>query len=143
MGAIVAQSIMLFTIIKLLGAAYLIYLGMQAIRHRKDGVADNTESARPSLTPAVMLRQGFIVGVTNPKTIVFFVAVLPQFVTFGAGAIPLQMMILGLLFVAIGFICDAVWGDPRWKRAGLVREVSPPTQRDSRDRRRIDDRAPR
>lgn len=108
-GAIVAQSIMLFTIIKLLGAAYLVYLGVQAIRHRKDGVADGTDSARRSLTPAVMLRQGFIVGVTNPKTIVFFVAVLPQFVSFEAGAIPLQMMVLGLVFVTIGFICDAVW----------------------------------
>lgn len=108
-GAIVAQSIMLFTIIKLLGAAYLVYLGVQAIRHRKDSVTDGTDSARRSLTPAVMLRQGFIVGVTNPKTIVFFVAVLPQFVRFEAGAIPLQMMVLGLVFVTIGFICDAVW----------------------------------
>lgn len=108
-GAIVAQSIMLFTIIKLLGAAYLVYLGVQAIRHRKDSVTDGTDSARRSLTPAVMLRQGFIVGVTNPKTIVFFVAVLPQFVSFEAGAIPLQMMVLGLVFVTIGFICDAVW----------------------------------
>ncbi len=109
LGAIVAQSVMLFTSIKLLGAAYLIYLGVQAIRRRKDGVADGTEPTRPSLTPSVMLRQGFIVGVTNPKTIVFFVAVLPQFVSFRAGAIPLQMMVLGLVFVTIGFICDAVW----------------------------------
>lgn len=108
-GSIVARSIMLFTIIKLLGAAYLIYLGVQAIRHRTDGVADDAESARRSLAPSTMLRQGFIVGVTNPKTIVFLVAVLPQFVSFGAGAIPLQMMVLGLVFVTIGFICDAIW----------------------------------
>ncbi|MFV0320531.1 MAG: LysE family translocator [Microbacterium sp.] len=109
MGTIVAQSIVLFTIIKLLGAAYLIYLGVQAIRHRKDDMTSDGESARRTLTPAVMLRQGFLVGVTNPKTIVFFVAVLPQFVSFGAGTIPLQMMVLGLVFITIGFVCDAVW----------------------------------
>lgn len=107
-GSIVAQSIMLFTIIKLLGAGYLVYLGVQAIRHRKEGGVE-AETGRRTLTPAVMLRQGFIVGVTNPKTIVFFVAVLPQFVDFRAGAIPLQMMVLGLVFVVIAFISDAVW----------------------------------
>lgn len=108
-GAIVAQSIMLFTIIKVLGAAYLVYLGVQAIRHRRDGVSDSSGTEPRTLSPATLLRQGFIVGVTNPKTIVFFVAVLPQFVSIQAGAIPLQMMTLGLVFVTIGFICNAVW----------------------------------
>jgi Putative threonine efflux protein len=108
-GAIVAESIMLFSFIKLLGAAYLVYLGVQAIRHRRDGVGSETETARPVLTPSTMLRQGFIVGVTNPKSIVFFVAVLPQFVNFQAGAIPLQMMVLGLVFVLVGLSCDALW----------------------------------
>ena len=66
-GSIVAKSVVLFTIIKLLGAAYLIYLGVQAIRHRNDSTAEDAASAgRAPLTPATMLRQGFIVGVTNP-----------------------------------------------------------------------------
>ena len=109
-GATVAQSVMLFTVIKLLGAAYLVYLGIQAIRHRGDGGVDGIEaSARRPLSTAVMLRQGFVVGVTNPKTIVFFVAVLPQFVNFSAGNIPLQMALLGAIAVTIGIVCDAVW----------------------------------
>lgn len=109
LGAIVAQSVVLFTGIKLLGATYLVYLGVQAIRHRRDGSSDTSEQEPQTLNPAVLLRQGVVVGVTNPKTIVFFVAVLPQFVDFQAGAIPLQMMTLGIVFVAIGIISDTVW----------------------------------
>lgn len=109
LGSIVAQSVVLFTSIKLLGATYLLYLGVQAIRHRRDGSSDTSEQEPQTLNPAVLLRQGVVVGVTNPKTIVFFVAVLPQFVNFQAGAIPLQMMTLGIVFVAIGIISDTVW----------------------------------
>lgn len=109
-GTLVAQSVLLFTIIKLLGAGYLVYLGVQAIRHRNDAHLEaDGEPAHRTLRTGVMLRQGFIVGITNPKTIVFFVAVLPQFVNFPAGNIPLQMMLLGLIAVTIGFACDAVW----------------------------------
>lgn len=109
LGSIVAQSVVLFTSIKLLGATYLLYLGVQAIRHRRDGSSDTSEQEPQTLNPAVLLRQGVVVGVTNPKTIVFFVAVLPQFVNFQAGAIPFQMMTLGIVFVAIGIISDTVW----------------------------------
>lgn len=108
-GAVVAHSIMLFTVIKLLGAAYLIYLGVQAIRHR-NVVEDGGDASKPRvLSLPVLLRQGFIVGITNPKTIVFLVAVLPQFVRFDAGWIPGQMMLLGLIFVTIGVLSDTVW----------------------------------
>lgn len=109
LGSIVAQSVVLFTSIKLLGATYLLYLGVQAIRHRRDGSSDTSEQEPQTLNPAVLLRQGVVVGVTNPKTIVFLVAVLPQFVNFQAGAIPFQMMTLGIVFVAIGIISDTVW----------------------------------
>lgn len=108
-GSVVARSVVVFTVVKLVGAAYLGYLGVQAILHRRDGLAGSAEPGRRTLTPATMLRQGFVVGVTNPKTMVFFVAVLPQFVSFGAGAISLQMMLLGLVFVTIALVCDAVW----------------------------------
>ncbi|MFB7845185.1 LysE family translocator [Microbacterium sp. NPDC056052] len=108
-GAIVAQSVALFTVVKVLGALYLAYLGIQAIRHRRDGVGDASEASPRRVSSLVMLRQGFIVGATNPKTIVFFVAALPQFVDFHAGAVPVQMMILGLVFTVIAFACDATW----------------------------------
>ncbi len=108
-GSVVADSILLFTTVKLLGGAYLVYLGVQAVRHRKAGLGD---PAHAEVTPAsswTVLRQGFIVGVTNPKTIVFFVAVLPQFVSFHAGNVPLQMSILGLVFTLVALTCDSVW----------------------------------
>lgn len=111
-GTVVAQSVLLFTIVKFLGAGYLIYLGVQAIRHRGDGnvmQASSNPASPPSVRPGVMLWQGFVVGVTNPKTIVFFVAVLPQFVNYAAGNLPFQMAVLGLLAIAIGVTCDAVW----------------------------------
>lgn len=106
-GSVVAQSIVLFTAVKLVGAAYLIYLGIHAMRQRTVHFGDAT---RPrSLSSWVSLRQGFFVGVTNPKTIVFFVAVLPQFVIFDAGNVVGQMFILGLIFTVVVFACDSAW----------------------------------
>jgi threonine/homoserine/homoserine lactone efflux protein len=106
-GVVLAQSIVLFSVVKFAGAAYLIYLGIQAIRHRGRGPA----AADPSRSASTvrMLREGFVVGATNPKSIVFFVAVLPQFVDYEAGAIPLQLGTLGALFLAIALVSDSAW----------------------------------
>lgn len=115
-GTVVAESIVVFTVIKLLGAAYLVYLGVQAIRHRRDGVepdgaGDGLEAPAGRRTSShwAILRQGFVVGVTNPKTIVFFVAALPQFVDVRAGQVPLQMMVLGLVFTLVALVFDSIW----------------------------------
>ncbi len=107
-GAIVAQSVVVFTIIKFAGAAYLVYLGVQAIRHRADAAASVNGAVAPR-SHWRQLGEGFIVGVTNPKTIAFFVAVLPQFVDFRAGSIPLQLFELGVVFIVLALICDSVW----------------------------------
>lgn len=107
-GAIVAESVVVFTVIKFVGAAYLIYLGVQAIRHRHGHTKPaDTVSTRPSVLR--LLREGFFVGVSNPKTIVFFVAILPQFVSYRTGAIPLQMATLGLIFFAMALVVDSMW----------------------------------
>jgi threonine/homoserine/homoserine lactone efflux protein len=108
LGVIVAQSIVLFTIVKFAGAAYLVYLGIQAIRHRKDAAAAVAQGAAASSTRR-LVGEGFVVGVTNPKTIAFFVAVLPQFVDYGAGTIPLQMLELGIIFAFLAWASDSVW----------------------------------
>ena len=108
LGAVVAQSAMVFLVVKLLGAGYLVYLGVQAIRHRRVDTGAMTASGQGGSSWRV-LREGFIVGVTNPKTIVFFVAVLPQFVSPESGSVAVQMAILGLVFTAIAFACDACW----------------------------------
>jgi threonine/homoserine/homoserine lactone efflux protein len=106
-GAVLAQSVLLFGVVKYAGAAYLIYLGIRAIRHRGSGPA---AAAPPHAASTVrMLREGFIVGATNPKSIVFFVAVLPQFVDYGAGAISLQLGTLGVLFLLIALVSDSAW----------------------------------
>ena len=107
-GAVVERSVALFTVIKLAGAAYLVFLGVQAVRHRHSlGAALHAEVERK--TTGVLLRDGFVVGVSNPKAIVFFAAVLPQFVDASAGHVPLQMLLLGTLFAAIAVVCDSTW----------------------------------
>ena len=105
-GALVAQSVVIFTAIKIVGAGYLVYLGIQAIRHRNE-VPDAESGPRRSAWR--LLGEGFVVGVTNPKTIAFFVAVLPQFVDYSAGGIPWQLAELGLVFVVLALICDSCW----------------------------------
>lgn len=107
-GGFIAQSVVLFTIVKIAGAGYLVFLGIQAIRHRGRTAALALEGAAAS-SPWRQLAEGFVVGVTNPKTIAFFVAVLPQFVDVGAGAVPLQMIELGLIFFAIALVSDGAW----------------------------------
>lgn len=108
-GALVAQSIVLFTVIKLAGAAYLVYLGVQGVRHRNAPTDDAAAEVRAAVPARTLFWQGFLVGVSNPKSIVFFVAALPQFVDVRAGAVPLQMIILGLVFIAIALASDSVW----------------------------------
>ena len=107
-GGIVASSIVLFTIVKVAGALYLMYLGVQAIRHRNRTAEATTSGVLPR-SPWRQLGEGFVVGITNPKTIAFFVAVLPQFVDLDAGMVPLQMIELGLVFFVIALMSDAVW----------------------------------
>lgn len=107
-GGIVAQSVVLFTIVKIAGAGYLVFLGVQAIRHRNRAAAE-ANGAAPPRSVWRQLGEGFVVGVTNPKTIAFFVAVLPQFVDLSAGAVPWQMIQLGLVFFVIALISDGIW----------------------------------
>ncbi|MEO6201430.1 MAG: LysE family translocator [Cryobacterium sp.] len=108
LGALVTDSIVLFTIIKFAGAAYIVYLGIQAIRRRRTAATDIGVSVAAK-SPWRLLREGFFVGLSNPKSIVFFVAVLPQFVDYRAGAVPLQMATLGLVFLVLALLGDSVW----------------------------------
>ncbi|MEV8360284.1 LysE family translocator [Microbacterium sp. NPDC076895] len=105
-GAIVASSIVAFTVIKIVGALYLVYLGIQAIRHRHAHIPGVQQ--RPTRT-RTLLAEGFIVGLTNPKTIAFFVAVLPQFVDPAAGPVWVQLLMLGLVFEALALASDSIW----------------------------------
>ncbi|MER5771562.1 LysE family translocator [Streptomyces sp. NPDC001985] len=108
-GAIVERSVLVFTMLKLVGAAYLVYLGVKAYRQR-GALHDSFNGDNPPRGGMRTLWEGFAVGVANPKTIVFFAAVLPQFVDRGAGNVVVQMLVLGLVFNAIAVACDSVWG---------------------------------
>ncbi len=106
LGVLIEQSVVLFTVVKFAGAAFLIYLGIQAIRHRKSRMT--TDIGRVGGVRRV-LGESFIVGISNPKTVVFFIAVLPQFVAPGVGWVPLQMLLFGAIFLAIAVALDSVW----------------------------------
>ena len=108
-GAIVERSILVLTVIKFVGAAYLVFLGVQAIRHRRK-VTEALAAGIPTVLPSRRaLRDGVVVGATNPKVIVFLVVALPQFTDPAAGSVPLQMLALGALFPAIALVLDSMW----------------------------------
>lgn len=107
LGALVTQSMVVFTAIKLVGAAYLVWLGVQALRHRHDLRLDTSErTPMPWLRAA---RQGFVVGVSNPKAFMIFAALLPPFVDTAHGSVPTQMFVLGSAAVVLGLVCDSIW----------------------------------
>lgn len=109
LGAIVAASATAYSVLKLCGAAYVVYLGVQAIRHRTDA-RRVLEGMRPSTgRQSRPVRMGFVVGVTNPKTLVYFVAFLPQFVNEAAGSTGAQVALLGLVFALMAVMSDSVW----------------------------------
>ncbi|MEV1076922.1 LysE family translocator [Streptomyces sp. NPDC050211] len=111
-GSLVERSVTVYLAVKLAGAAYLVFLGVQAFRHRKELrlTATGPASARPARGDLRTLLDGALVGVTNPKGVVFFAAVLPQFVDHSAGQVPLQMLVLGLIPILIGLVTDTLWG---------------------------------
>jgi threonine/homoserine/homoserine lactone efflux protein len=108
-GAIVERSADLYTVIRLAGAAYLIWLGIMAFRRRGSLASVLTEAAEPR-GGARSVREGFLVGVTNPKGVILFAAVLPQFVDRSAGHVQVQMLILSTMAVLIGLVSDVSYG---------------------------------
>ena len=107
-GPLVARSVAIFTVIKLAGAAYLVFLGVQAIRHRRS-LAAMFEGNIEKKTVRRIVFDGLTVGVGNPKVIVFFAAMLPQFVDRRAGDVPVQLLLLGAVFAGIALVSDSLW----------------------------------
>ena len=109
LGVVVQESIEVYTVLKLLGAIYLVWLGFQAFRHRHDFHVDTSTDIGPRVSGRRAIRQGFVVGVTNPKAFMILGAVLPQFVDRGVGHVQMQMLLLGLLAFTIGLLSDSLW----------------------------------
>ncbi|MEV2223153.1 LysE family translocator [Nocardia vinacea] len=108
LGTLLAASALALTVVKFAGALYLMYLGIQAIRERKALRAALNAQLDPA--DAKVFRQSVFVGLTNPKAIVFFSAVLPHFAEPSAGSLQLQFLILGSIFLAIALVSDSAWG---------------------------------
>lgn len=132
LGTLVERSAVLYAALKLIGAAYLVFLGVRAYRHRhalgasmRDGgepvesageaesgggaVLPGTRAGKP-VTGLRAARQGVLVGLTNPKAAVFFGAILPQFVDRARGDVPLQMILFATMFSTMALVCDSSWG---------------------------------
>jgi threonine/homoserine/homoserine lactone efflux protein len=109
LGSLVERSLLVFMVIKLVGAAYLIYLGVRTFLERGQ-LADLLHSSAPTGHGRHVFLQGIVVGVTNPKALVFYAAVLPQFVDPHRGSVPVQLAVLGFAFVLIAGLLDGVWG---------------------------------
>jgi threonine/homoserine/homoserine lactone efflux protein len=109
-GPLVARSDLIFTVLKLAGAAYLVFLGARAfLQRRRHGLVDEAATAAPPHGWARAVFQGFLVGVSNPKTLIFFAAILPQFIARSRGDVPVQMLVLGAIFALIATISDGAW----------------------------------
>jgi threonine/homoserine/homoserine lactone efflux protein len=109
-GAVVERSAQVITVVKLAGAVYLAFLGVQAIRHRRS-MAEALAAKVTPVRPWRAIRDGFVVGAANPKTIVFLLVGLPEFTTTTPGHLPVpaQMLILGALFPVIALVLDSAW----------------------------------
>jgi len=108
-GPLLERSEQLLMIVQLVGAAYLLWLGIRAIRDRQKLIDAIGTPVEPRGT-WVILREGFVVGVLNPKVMLFFTAALPQVVASDGAPVPVQMAVLGLVFVAIALVSDSLWG---------------------------------
>jgi threonine/homoserine/homoserine lactone efflux protein len=107
LSAILASSATAFTAVKLLGAAYLIVVGIRTLLGRAD--EDETDPQQPPRRRRRDFAEGVIVNVLNPKTALFFLAFLPQFVDPDLGHAWLQILELGLTFMLLGLITDSMW----------------------------------
>ena len=108
-GAIVQRSVVVFNALKLAGAAYLVYLGLVAIVRRRK-FSDLLGLPAAAHSPRRLWRDGFVVGITNPKTTLFFLAILPQFAAPDRGHMAVQLLVLGVMFCTLATITDSGYG---------------------------------
>ncbi|MGI9389542.1 MAG: LysE family translocator [Boseongicola sp.] len=107
LSAIIAGSALLFTAIKLIGAGYLIYLGISILRA---GIAPIHIGAVSRHSWARLVRDGAIVSATNPKIAIFFLAFLPQFISANSASATSQIIVLGMIYAALALMTDTAYG---------------------------------
>lgn len=127
LSALLVSSAAAFSVVKYLGAAYLVFLGIQRLRN-KESLAAAADSAAPQASLARVFTQGIVVNILNPKTALFFFAFVPQFIDPARGHVAMQILSLGVLFACMGTSSDSIWaffssgvagwlrGNPHWMR---------------------------
>ena len=105
-SALIVSSSIAFSLVKYLGAAYLVWLG---VRRWRAGEQLGLFTGRPAVPMRHLFRQGFVVSVLNPKTAIFFLAFLPQFVDVHSGSATTQVLVLGVVFIAVGLLSDSAY----------------------------------
>jgi threonine/homoserine/homoserine lactone efflux protein len=118
LSALILSSAVAFTAVKIAGAAYLVVLGVWTLLSRRAEVEVAVGGERRLRR---VFAQGIVVNVLNPKTALFFLAFLPQFVDPNAGTPALQIAFLGLLFGALGLVTDSIWAIAAGTAGGLLR----------------------
>jgi threonine/homoserine/homoserine lactone efflux protein len=118
LSALLVSSATAFSIVKYLGAAYLIYIGVQKLR-RDESFDAPPDAPRTTLTR--VFAQGIVVNVLNPKTALFFFAFLPQFIEQARGHVATQILSLGVLFACMGTASDCLWAIFSGSVAGRLR----------------------
>jgi threonine/homoserine/homoserine lactone efflux protein len=120
LSALLVSSATAFSVVKYLGAAYLVYLGIQRLRS-KQPLAAASDTTAPQATLARVFSQGIVVNVLNPKTALFFFAFLPQFIDPARGHVATQILSLGVLFACMGTTSDSLWALFSGSVAGWLR----------------------
>lgn len=121
LSAVLATSATAFSVVRYAGAGYLILLGLQRLL-RRHGNDKNTVAAATT-APARLYTQGVIVNVLNPKTAIFFVAFLPQFVNPARGPVAIQMAVLGGCFILLGLLSDSTYAVLSGTLSGRLRRA--------------------
>jgi len=114
LGVILQTSAVLFLIIKVLGAAYLIYLGIRQWRSKTNLFSQTKASSKLSKSHAHFFREGFLIAVTNPKAVLFFTALFPQFINLNSALLP-QFFLMTFTFMALSFLTLVTYGKLAFK----------------------------
>jgi threonine/homoserine/homoserine lactone efflux protein len=128
LSALLMSSAIAFSVVKYLGAAYLVLLGIQRIRNPESIAKASQNADAPRVGLSRVFTQGIVVNILNPKTALFFFAFLPQFIDPARGHVATQILSLGILFACMGTTSDSIWAffssgvagwlrtNPRWTR---------------------------
>lgn len=120
LSALLVSSAAAFSVVKYLGAGYLVFLGIQRLRS-KESLAAAADPAAPRATLARVFGQGIVVNILNPKTALFFFAFVPQFIDPARGHVATQILSLGVLFACMGTTSDSIWAFFASRVAGWLR----------------------